>query len=443
LSAERLPESFVAWIWEQRKTAGPLMAHDGRHVQVIYPGRRSGSWGPDFHGALLAFDGAIVRGDVEVHVHARDWHVHGHGSDPAYGGTVLHVVLAAEAALPAVRQDGVTIPTLALAPALAAPVERLLAEMTLPPAEVEPCRDPNEAAAVLERAGMARFGAKAARFEGDFTAIDPPQALWTGVFEALGYSANVQPFRRLSDRVPLAEARSAATEGPLAVAALLLGEAGLLPHQRGTFAFDPYAQELEKCWWATDRYGPIAPLGWRIVGVRPGNGPVRRVAAAATLLAGDREIPLHQRVLAALGELPPERAPAALRAMIRCPGDAYWHEHGDFGRPLRRPANLIGADRAADVVVNVLLPWAAAVGRSRGEAALASSAEAVFRVHPRLAANEITRHMASQIAGPNARSVVKTACHQQGLIHVYRGWCDARDCARCPAGPPLWARPKA
>jgi len=439
VSVARVPEAFVAWLWEGRQTCGKLVTQDGQRVQVIYPGRRTGSWGPDFHGALLAFDGALVRGDVEVHVHARDWHVHGHGSDPAYNNTVLHVVMAIEAALPAVRADGIVIPTLALEPALRAPLETLLAEMAWPPpAQPDPCRSPEEAAAILERAGMERFAAKAARFEGDFSAVDPPQALWTGLFEALGYSANVQPFRRLAGRVPLAEARSAATDGPLALLALLLGEAGLLPHQRGRFALDAYSEGLEKLWWAIDRYGPIAPLGWRVVGVRPGNGPIRRVAAAATLLTNDRELPLHHRVLGVLGELPPERAPAALRGMVVCPGDAYWHAHADFGRPLSRPSNLIGPDRAADVVVNVLLPWAAAVGHSRREESLVSSAETVYRLHPRLAANEITRHMAWQIAGSADGSAIKTACHQQGLIHVYRGWCDARNCATCPAGPPLW-----
>ena len=141
-----------------------------------------------------------------------------------------------------------------------------------------PCRTPEEATAVLERAGMARFAAKAARFEADFTCVDPPQALWTALFEALGYSANVRPFRRLADRVPLAEARAAAGRGPAALTALLLGEAGLLPHQRGRFALDDYGEGLEQLWWATDRYGPIAPLEWRLVGVRPGNGPIRRIA---------------------------------------------------------------------------------------------------------------------------------------------------------------------
>jgi hypothetical protein len=448
VTAARIPEAFVAWLWETRQLDARLFVQGGseqgspgqkgRRLQVVYPGRRAGSWGPDFHGALLAFDGVLAHGDVEVHVHARDWHVHGHGADPAYANTILHVVFSAEAALPTVGLDGAVIPTIVLEPMLAEPIDLLLARWTAASGPPEPiaCRTPEEAVAVLQRAGIARFTAKAARYEGDFTWVDPPQALWTGLFEALGYSANVSPFRRLADRVTLLEARTAATAGPLPVMALLLGEAGLLPHQRGRFALDDYAEDLERLWHASRRYGPIASLPWRVVGVRPGNGPVRRVAAAATLLLDEAKSPLHQRVLGALSELPREHAPRALRALVACAGDEYWHAHADLGRLLRRPAALVGPDRAADIVVNVLLPWAAAVGRRQRNEDLVSAAEAVYQRHPRLSANEITRHMARQIIGTAARGIVRTACLQQGLIHIYRGWCDQRDCAACPAGPP-------
>jgi hypothetical protein len=85
-------------------------------------------------------------------------------------------------------------------------------------------------------------------------------------------------------------------------------------------------------------------------------------------------------------------------------------------------------------VVNVLLPWIAALGTSRGEIWLRQAAEESYAVHPALASNQITRHMARQILGAASRTIRLTARQQQGLIHIYRGWCDARDCVTCPAG---------
>ena len=106
----------------------PLTTQGGNYLRVIYPGRRAGSWGPDFRGALITLDGAVLRGDVEIHVRPSDWHGHGHGGDPAYDRTVLHVTFFDEAALPAVRRDGRPIPCVALQTFLPAPLDDLLAD---------------------------------------------------------------------------------------------------------------------------------------------------------------------------------------------------------------------------------------------------------------------------------------------------------------------------
>ncbi len=437
MSRARVPEAFVSWLWERRQVVETLRADDGRFVQVVYPGRRAGSWGPDFRGAVVVLDGQVLRGDVEVHVTARDWYAHGHHSDSAYERTVLHVVFEAARAFPAVRSDGEVVPTVALTPHLIAPVDVALAAWNAdlsPDPSLRPCRTPEEAAVLLDRAGAARFEGKAARFEADLTCVAAPQALWTGVLEALGFAANTSAFRHLADRVPWLEALHLVRRGgPLALETILLGEAGLLPTQRGRFPVDGPSTAIENAWGATGRRGPAHSLGWRWVGCRPGNGPVRRVVGAAALV--DEELPsLQERMLTALCELPPSRAAPALRALLVRSAAGYWQMHADFGRPLARPAALVGPDRAAEAVVNAVLPWAAAVGRATGDTLLLDAARAAYREHPRLASNQITRHMARQIAGPEAKQVVTTARRQQGLIHIYRGWCDARDCLACPAG---------
>ena len=139
-------------------------------------------------------------------------------------------------------------------------------------------------------------------------------------------------------------------------------------------------------------------------------------------------------MLAALTELPPIQAVSALRGLLIRPGDDYWHRHADFGQPLRSPQAVLGAERASDLVVNVILPWAVARARQPGHAALETAAITAYTVHPALGLNQITRHMAPQLLGLGAAHLLKRACLQQGLIQLYQGWCDARDCAMCPAG---------
>lgn len=433
--SQPLPEAFVAWVWERRRYRAPLATADGRRVQVIYPGRRFGASGPDFHGALLAIDGDIVRGDVEVHVRARDWHFHGHASDPAYISTALHVVFQGEPTFPCLRADGAEVPTCALAPSLDTPLEVLIEEWRGAPGAalvVDPCSTPEEAARLLDEAGLERFRGKVARFEGDLTCVDASQALWRGLLECLGYACNATPFRELADRVPAAEARALAARGPSLLLATLFGRGGLLSSQRGFLPLDHYSQHLEGVWGALEDREGGQPLGWTWKGCRPGNGPPRRTAAAAALAEVIGSV--GDVVTLTLSELSPRGAGLALGAMLMRPGDAYWQCHGDFGRPLRSPMRVLGPGRAADAVVNVLLPWAAATAEHRGDRAGAAAAEAAYLAHPPLAPNQITRHMARQVAGGAADRVVTTAARQQGLIAVYRGWCDARDCAACPAG---------
>jgi hypothetical protein len=86
------------------------------------------------------------------------------------------------------------------------------------------------------------------------------------------------------------------------------------------------------------------------------------------------------------------------------------------------------------VAVNVLLPFLHALGQSTGEAALSERTLALYRRYPPTAPNRVTREMALQLGGPTGAAHARTACRQQGLIHLYKHWCDAHDCERCPAG---------
>lgn len=437
-ASQRPPEAFVAWAWEHRLAGASLTTSDGRALQVIYPGRRGAQWGPDFRGALLVLAGSVIRGDVEIHVRGRDWGAHGHGSDSAYMSTALHVIFEDLSGPTATRADGTAIPTLALGPQLAEPLTSLLEKWRdgghrAP--DPRPCLTPQEASELLERAGLARFHAKVDRFEADLSCVDPAQALWTGILEALGYTANVRPFRLLAERVSIHEAREMAAAEAEYLEALLLGESGLLPSQRERaqrerLPLDQHAWLLEAAWASMRRSTPQPPLPWRLRGCRPANAPPRRVAAAVALA---RALPrIEDAALGAVHELPPGHAVRALRRLITRSEHSYWREHADFGRALRRPLALIGPQRAADCVVNALLPWAAAMERTTGGPL---AAEAAYMAHPALGENQITRHMRSQVLGPEGARLRLTACRQQGLIAIYRGWCDARDCAACIAGP--------
>jgi hypothetical protein len=93
---------------------------------------------------------------------------------------------------------------------------------------------------------------------------------------------------------------------------------------------------------------------------------------------------------------------------------------------------LVGESRAADMTVNILLPILMAHAETKGKGALYEKVEAVYAACPKLAENKITRAMADEVFGPRKGHAIKGARRQQGLIHLYRLYCETRRCYECP-----------
>ncbi|MGI5836825.1 MAG: DUF2851 family protein [Chloroflexota bacterium] len=475
----RITEKTVARLWEQQGPFTlPLHTTEGEEIQVVYRGRRRWDRGPDFTGALIAGAGASLHhGEVEIHVRASDWCAHGHHRDPNYNQVILQVVLWNDTGRLARRQDGVTIPTLALAPYLALPLETLAGlgpDQISRPSPRRPDIGGDEVGLgnLLDGCGVERFEAKSRRFESDLTCYPHEQLLYQAVAEALGYSQNRQPFRRLADLVPLDLAR--AFEGRLggteargrgemggdgktgieaggvrwrdaAVEALLLGAAGLLPSQRGMAPVDSYADRLELLWDKVARHwvgGCMAPDEWEFFRVRPANFPTRRVAALAMLVRRWPEESLAEVLARTVGTLQPRLVPRALEALLLdnlCRG--YWDSYCDFGLRLRRPVGLIGRQRAAELAVNVFLPFLAGWASHLEDRALAGRAFEIYRLYPKRGDNEIVRYMATQITGKPRPAAARSACRQLGLLRLYRAYCEAKSCAACPGGDICASKP--
>jgi hypothetical protein len=454
---EKVFERLVVWIWAQQAIAGPLPADDGRRYQVVFRGRGWGERNPDFQGAIVARDdGVLLRGDVEIHVRASDWRRHRHDRDPAYNGVACQVVLWQDEDRPAWRQDGSILPTIELVTSLAAPLSELerraeLDRATATPGQVRapamPCVQTRaDLEQLLDRAGVARFLEHAATFESNLAGLPPDEVLYRGALRAMGYTANTGGFEQLGRALPLATLRAFAIEPPGPVRlqqlqAVMLGVAGLLPSQRGIVAPDAWPNLLEAAWHrhASALPAPLPAAAWKLWRVRPENVPVRRAAGISQMIGAWSADDPVDRLLADLATAERASNPTILasRWQARVTDDGYWAAHHDFGRRLPTPQPwLVGAGRAGEVVVNVLLPFAYALGQASSDASLSSRALALYRRYPSGPPNRVVREMAVQVGGADGPKLARGACRQQGLIHLYRHWCDSRDCARCAAQTP-------
>jgi hypothetical protein len=428
-------EATLARLWEgQRFPAGALLTRRGLPVRVLHPGLPGRGAGPDFRGALLAApSGGTVRGDVELHVRASEFRAHGHDTDPRYAGLVLHVVFDDDGEDDTALPGGGSAPVVALGDWVRRRSEELAGWLASPRLWREPCWDALDrlgaarAAAVLEELGDRRFAEREAALGGLIARRGPAEALGRALLSALGHGAARPVFDHVADVLDwprlAAELAGGAgvpqTERLVAAEALLLGAAGLLPEDGP--ALHPHERALLARRPAEGPGAPAPPP--RPSGLRPAGHPARRLAGLAALLVRHGPDP-------ALGEAL-EAKPAALTAAWTVPARGYWRERlapGLAGRG--RPGALIGRARATELLVNAVLPWAAARAETGGRPEEAGRARAAFGRLPRPAPYGrlafLERNQAREDGG-----LALNARRQQGLLALYKAECSQGGCGRC------------
>jgi hypothetical protein len=430
-----LPESRVLQIWQDCPGRNDLETEEDGPVKVLYPGRINDDSGADFRDAVIQTRQGRFTGDIEIHTKSSLWWAHRHHLDPLYNRVILHVVFRHDMAKSIILENGRSAPTLAL--------ERIYGEsdgQCLPAEPVIPCRravekrDIGILLGVLDKAGEQRFQSRAAGFQTVASPAEAGQALYRGIMGALGYSKNKHPMMALACRMPLRRLETmVAAETPdtecLAICqAMLTGAAGLLPSQRARRRVDDennrWIDGLERLWVAAGEAVMMSERDWHFFRIRPGNFPTRRIAAMSRLLLRYREEGLLTGLIGEFHKLPVDGGCRGLE-------EALIIEAGDCHSTVSKGESaLLGRERAADIVINVLLPFAVAWGRVNSRPELAEKAVNLYRRYPALATNTLERHMGRQF-GIDV-NLVNTARRQQGLLHIFKTLCSVGGCRICP-----------
>lgn len=247
---------------------------DGRAVRVLHPGDWNRLGGPDFKQARIEIGGAVVAGDVELHLHAGDWAAHGHASDPAYERVVLHVILFPTADLATLGCGGRRLPILALLPLLNHDLEEYAADEAIERLADHPLAKVRgellQMNAVQLEAELLRLAAKRWEQKVHFAKIRVARLGWDAAchhaaLEILGYRFNRAPMLAVATAHPLSEWGSAEADLPAII------------HTR----FE-------------DR--------WHRQGIRPANHPLKRLQQYARWVAARPDWP--QQLLKLSGKLP-------------------------------------------------------------------------------------------------------------------------------------------
>lgn len=433
----KFSEKQAALIWQQ-VVGKELTSSEDEPVSVIYPGRTNGDTGPDFRDVVIVNRSHLTKGDVEVHVKSSDWYSHEHHADVAYNNVILHVVMWNDCNSATLLQSGKSVPVLCLAKALRH--QAYLLPCQLPCFEILDHVDRQTLGNLLNTTGEERFRRKARHFQAELKQEEPGEVLFRGMMRALGYAKNTKPFEDLAHRMPINSIEF--REGLAPKQALLLGTAGLLPSQRWpeNSAKEPVlslskkkeVRELEQIWQSVrKKVKTMRESDWNFSHIYPNNSPVRRIVALSYLLERYRQGKLLAGILQLVKKAPLPGGHRVLENSLTVAGDGYWRDHFDFDvRSKTRISALLGNSKAGEIAVNVILPFAFSWGKMFNEPEVMKKTIELYNSYPKLAENEITRHMAKQLCLKELSDF--TACHQQGLIHIFRNYCREGRCAQCP-----------
>lgn len=324
-----LPERVLQKIWLRGDfDQTDLRTESGKLLRVLDPGRWNLLDGPDFQGARLELDGRECAGDVEVHVYAGDWDLHGHAENPNFARVCLHVVLMPETTPTYVRTAKGAAPEIVyLMPLLERDLEDYAVDDAL--LELEQVEDaawmleffelPLDARrAKLRDGAAARWRRKLGFAKKRLSGAGWEQACHQFCLEVLGYARNRAPMARLALTYGIGDFAS------------------------GRLSPDDLIQE--------------SGTNWRLSGLRPANHPTQRLRQYRAICEAHPDWP--ERLRRILQAFPPANAANTAAAFRRRQGLA------DLVERLSSEvfSGVISAKRLNTLICDALLPLAGAEG---------------------------------------------------------------------------------
>ncbi len=442
-----IPEKYLRHIWKNLYLhLDALQTSDGEHVQILSVGNLNAHEGADFRNAKILLNGQELSGDVELHSKTSDWKRHRHDGNANYERVILHVVFEHDVALPD------TPPVLELSKYLNDDLHKIMAQCIRDESALVN-RTALHCAPLLATVDDAlkldwvtslakeRFLNKVQHFHS--LSNQPDEQIYRGLARALGYSQNTAPMEALASLVPFERLKLLA---PLSFSArrktlesIFFSLSGLLPDGLD----DAYCNELRATFSATD-FATLPKLdasAWVFFRLRPANFPTLRLAALAEILSKNLERGFlgSARDIVEMS-LPSKRTLALLESLFLADADGYWQQHYRFGTTAKTPVkSLVGKTRAAEIVLNTLLPVLYGEYERQGNHAYLTKILELYAAYPKGLTSDLSHSVMEELFSDAYQ--VKSAMIEQGLIELRKAYCEAFRCLECAIGKTIFNRP--
>lgn len=420
-------EMLMQYVWNSRLLMMPMVTTKGLRVEVVDPGLQNNGAGPDFFNAKIIIDGTLWAGNVEMHVKASDWHLHGHDTDPTYNNVVLHVVAISDTHI--LMPDGRELPQVVMKDftrfkarfqaALSTPGRRLACGGRLS------LLDGLRRTDWIDRMGIERLQHRAGEVNSLIQAHggDRDYAAYVMLARALGFGINAQPMehtaRSINPRWLMLQ-----SDSQLQVEAMLMGQSGLL----GDTPVDYYHKQLiDEYKFLAKKYDltPILAAEWKTGGIRPANMPLRRLSLLANYVR--HHVPRCTTLLEV-------RTVDDARRLFDITTGLYWQTHTAPGQTAPKISGALSSASVNLLIINVVVPMLYAMGLSMADSTITDSAVNILYGLKAETNNAIKNF-------EDCGMKIDSAFCSQALLHLYREYCTAKRCLSCRWAHHLIARP--
>ncbi|MCX7797790.1 MAG: DUF2851 family protein [Melioribacter sp.] len=486
-SEPKIQESILYEIWQKQNFNSPIKIDDNNDIVIIDKGNRNDNApGPDFKNARIRIGNLTYVGDVEIDIDYSDWKSHGHNIDNKYNSVILHVTLINKNRHSYVyTRNGRKVPSICLSDIIHnETIEKLINSIKDVKNEtigLLKCRETNYLVPFdlkekfLIQLGIDRFNKKCKRIyerlkelqflrelnikepvvtyeltsqfherefkHSDFANKEVWQQLFYElVFEALGYSKNKVPMATLAQYADIEFLKKIEKDGVIIqkYEATLFFVSGLINSNSNPNNLESkkYLETILLHWNSVKPFYDRKYMNesqWHFFRLRPQNFPTIRIAAGARILneiINNDMIGVIAKKIAEIHNL--KVLINSLRSLFVIKSDGYWKNHYVFDQPAKGEIKyFVGAIRADEIVINVVLPYFALYFEIFGNKDLSKKIMKIYSIYEQKSENQIITEIGTILC---MNEHINRTILSQGMIDLFRSFCSKSKCLECEIG---------
>jgi Protein of unknown function (DUF2851) len=414
-----MQESFLHYLWRNRRfDFSNLKTTKGETLNILDFGEHNTNAGPDFLNATIRLGDVTWAGNIEMHVKASDWLLHGHQYNEAYKNVILHVVYEEDTVIASPEMPCLVLKNL-IPEGIYKKYWALLHNEKWIPCQHQFFTVSGLTKTMwLERLLVERLEKKT---EAIAIALERNKNDWEETFyqfvtRNFGVSVNTEPMEWLARSLPhvtLAKHKNNLFQ----LEALIFGQSGLIEKEYK----DEYPNILKKehaFLSHKHKLKPINGTAWKFSRMRPASFPTIRLAQLADLV--HQSTHLFSKILDI-------ETITDLETLFTVKTSSYWTNHYVFDTPSVSTKKTMGRDTIDLIIINTIVPFLFYYGKIRQEDRYKDRA---FQFLEALKGENNAIIEGWQSLGETP----KTAFQTQALIQLKKEYCDKKRCLECAVG---------